>query len=298
MLKNKWVMIGVLVLAAVVIGTVFVPWVIQRASKGGSRGARRAVPAETAPELAALETGVPAGVPAARPAARERGAVGVSEAPMDAKSWVTAFASANRDTSRSPFQRKNEGLGKVFIRSRPSGAAIYINGMRMPRATDWLIPVSFPAGTYLLELRKEGYEPYITDLVVPEGLADFEQIATVNVALRRKPAAGVREAHRDLLYIQGQPKITICMIMFNESQSWAVVQQWPPSAGRKWVVKEGDEIEVGGDDDSTEVREKIKIVKISPESVTVRNLLINLDYSYGVGSPWRSLSEAGISEKS
>ena len=152
------------------------------------------------------------------------------------------------------------------------------------------MPVSFPAGRYVLELRKEGYNPYVTDLVIPEGLADFEEITTVNAALRKRPEAGVQAVHRNLLYVRGQPPVQVSMIMHGDTQSWAVIQRLPVCAGRKWVVAEGDEIEfsrtIGGDDGEKEVFERIRIMRILPDVVTIRNLLINLDYDFPIGETW------------
>lgn len=293
MLRNKWVLIGVLGLLVLVLAFVFVPWLTEDEEKAPPRAAERRVPAESARDMGRDTGPEDFGAPAER--APEGAALTAPDAaPVSGDSrdaWAAAFAGAERDTSRSPFQRKYEGLGKVFIRSRPSGAEIFVNGILMPKLTDWLVPVSFPAGRYLLELRKEGYEPYVTDLIVPEGLEDFEEITTINAALHKKPIAGVQAAHRNMLYVEGQPPVRVSMIMHGTEQSWAVVQLWPPCMGcKKWVVTEGDEIEfsTGGQDkkDEKEVFEKMKIIKILPDMVTIRNLLINLDYDFPVGEAW------------
>ncbi len=293
-------MIGVIVLALAVIAWQFMPWLIERMSRGGPSEAAPAAESAivSAPEL---DVEAPArGVgraPAAPPAAPAVAELGTLEA-----GWMSQFAAASRGTSRSPFQRKNEGLGKVFIRSRPSGAEILINGIIMPRLTDWLLPVSFPAGRYVLELRKEGYNPYVTDLVIPKGLEDFEEITTVNAALRKKPEASVQAVHRGLLYVRGQPPVQVSMIMHGDSQSWAVIQRLDTCPSKKWVVTEGDEIEfsraTGGKDGEKEVFERIRIIRILPDVVTIRNLLINLDYDFSIGESWSAHDHKEGAEKS
>lgn len=283
----------ILILAAVaVIATQLVPFIMERASRGKSAPSsesRAESAVASAPELnveAPSRGGATKPVPPSQTAA--------PSLPED--SWMAQFAAAGRDTSRSPFQRKNEGLGKLFIRSRPSGAEILINGIVMPKATDWLLPVSFPAGRYVLELRKEGYNPYVTDLVIPEGVEDFEEITTVNAALRKKPEAGVQAVHKGLLYVSGQPPVLVSMIMHStDSQSWAVIQG---ISGKKWVVTEGDEIEFArtteGAVGDKQIFERIRIVKIHPDVVTIRNLLINLDYDFPIGdSSWSAHDEEG-----
>jgi len=300
LLKNKWFMIVVVALAVLVIA-----WQLrERFSRGGpAEAAKVAEPTieQTAPEL---NVEVPArGVPRA-PAAPVAGGVATSataQAGAPQVGWLSQLAGASRDTSRSPFQRKNEGLGKIFIRSRPSDAEIYLNGIVMPHHTDWLVPVSFPAGRYVLELRKEGYNPYVTDLVIPEGLEDFEEITTVNAALRKKPEAGVEATHRNLLYVRGEPPVRVSMIMHGDSQSWAVVQRLPVCDGRKWVVTEGDEIEFSreaGGDGEKEVFERIRIMRILPDLVTIRNLLINLDYDFPIGESWSARDQEEGAQKS
>jgi hypothetical protein len=299
-------MIGIVVLALVVVGTQFAPWFIKRMSRGGPT---EAAPTAEATAQAAAASAI-ASAPERKVEAPARGsgrepiaAAAVAELGSPSTEWMSQFAMANRDTSRSPFQRKNEGLGKVFIRSRPSGAEILINGIVMPRLTDWLLPVSFPAGRYVLELRKDGYNPYVTDLVIPKGLEDFEEITTINAALRNKPETSVQAVHRNLLYVRGQPPVQVSMIMHSsDSQSWAVIQRLPVCAGKKWVVTEGDEIEfsraTGGKDGEKEVFERIRIIRILPDVVTIRNLLINLDYDFPIGESWSARDHKEGAEKS
>ncbi|MBN2208683.1 MAG: PEGA domain-containing protein [Candidatus Coatesbacteria bacterium] len=300
MLKNKWFMVVVVVLAVLVITWQFVPWLMERSKRGAPTEAVSApAPIEqTAPELNVEAPSRGAGQAAPFAASAATGAT--AAAPQ--VGWISQLAIASRDTSRSPFQRKNEGLGKIFIRSRPSDAEIYLNGIAMPRHTDWLVPVSFPAGRYVLELRKEGYNPYVTDLVIPEGLEDFEEITTINAALRKKPAAGVEATHKNLLYVRGQPPVQVSMIMHGDSQSWAVVQRLPVCDGRKWVVTEGDEIEfsreTGGVNSEKEVFERIRIMRILPDVVTIRNLLINLDYDFPIGESWSAGDQEEGAQKS
>ena len=298
-------MVAVVVVAVLVLVWVFIPFVVERASrhKGPSESeitTRAAV--RTAPELdvevSTRDVGrrapgraeaPPAAAAAARPRAPEA-------------QWMAEFAAAGRDTSRSPFQRKYEGLGKIFIRSRPSGAEIYINNILMPKQTDWLVPVSFPPGKYLVELRKEGYNPYVTDLVVPEGFSDFEEITTINAALRKKPEASAQQVQRNLLYVRGEPPVRVAMIMHSDNQSWAVIQRLPLSEGIKWVVTEGEDIEfstpTGSPKGPREVSQRIRIIRIRPEVVTIRNLLINLDYDFPIGGTWGSQTKQEAAAKS
>jgi len=296
-------MIGLLVLVMVVFATQLVPFLMDRFSRGGpsEEAAPALVVEDVAPELDVDAPARGVGRAPAAPGVEVPGAARAQEGAPEV-SWIAELAAASRDTSRSPFQRKYEGLGKVFIRSRPSGAEILINGIVMPRLTDWLLPVSFPAGRYVLELRKEGYNPYVTDLVIPQGLQDFEEITTINAALRKRPEAGVQAVHRNLLYVRGQPPVQVSMIMHGDSQSWAVIQRLPADEGRKWVVAEGDEIEfsrtTGGDSGEKEVFERIRIMKILPDVVTIRNLLINLDYDFPLGEGWSAHDQKQSAEKS
>jgi len=300
-------MIVIVVLALVVIATQFVPWLMERMSRGGpSEAAPTAESAVvSAPELDVEAPARGVGRAPAAPAP-EHVAAAMAELGAPEAGWMSQFAMASRDTARSPFQRKNEGLGKIFIRSRPSGAEILINGIVMPRLTDWLLPVSFPAGRYVLELRKDGYNPYVTDLVIPKGLEDFEEITTVNAALHKKPETSVQAVHRNLLYVRGQPPVQVSMIMHSgDSQSWAVIQRMPVCAGKKWVVTEGDEIEFSraidgkdGEDGEKEVFERIRIIRILPDVVTIRNLLINLDYHFPIGEIWSAHDQGERAEKS
>jgi len=297
LLKNKWLMIVVIVLAVAVLAWKFIPFVVERASrhKGLSEAKIAKTAVQTAPELnVESPTRVPARRAEAPPAIARPGE-------PEAK-WMAEFAGAGRDTSRSPFQRKYEGLGKIFIRSRPGGAEIYINNVLMPKQTDWLVPVSFPAGKYLVELRKEGYNPYVTDLEVPEGFSDFEEITTINAALRKKPEASAQQAQRNLLYVRGEPPVRVAMIMHSDNQSWAVIQRLPLSEGIKWVVTEGEDIEfstlTGGLKGPKEVSQRLRIIRILPEVVTIRNLLINLDYDFPIGGTWGSETKQEAAAKS
>ena len=132
MLKNKWFMIVVLVLAVLVIAWQFIPWLMERSSRGApAEVAKVAEPAieETAPELnvEAPSRGVPR-APAAPVAA---GVATAATAQLGAPQvgWMSQLAVASRDTARSPFQRKNEGLGKIFdpLTKRNSAVASFVN---------------------------------------------------------------------------------------------------------------------------------------------------------------------------
>lgn len=326
-------MIGVLILAAVVLAWRLIPPLVERSSRGGpSEEAELADIAEVAPELDVEAPARGVGRAPAAPGAEKVSGAAMAEAGAPAAGWIAELAAAQRGTSRSPFQRKYEGLGKVFIRSRPSGAEILINGIPVGVRTDYLMPVSFPPGRYLLELKKEGYNPYVTDLVIPKGHEDFEEITTVNAALRKKEEASAQEAQRNILYVRARPDLTVPVIMYGGDRSNAVIACRRASGGwMKWVVENGDEIELTviqksvteepgidalvalswfyvGEDQAgagygvdvqrtprrgrrAEVqasRQHIRIVKISSDFVTIRNLLVNLDYDIplGSGSTW------------
>jgi len=321
-------MIVLLVLALAVLAFYLVPSLADRFSRGGpSEEAAPALVEEVAPELDVEAPSRGLGLAPAAPGVEEVSGAAMVEAGAPEAGWIAELAAAQRDTSRSPFQRKYEGLGKVFIRSRPSGAEILINGIPVGVHTDYLMPVSFPPGRYVLELRKEGYNPYVTDLVIPEGHEDFEEITTVNAALRKKEEASAQEAQRNILYVRARPDLTVPVIMYGGDRSNAVIACRRLSGGwMKWVVENGDEIELAviqksateepgidalvalswfyvGEDQSgagsgayvqrpargrrAEVQasiQHIRIVKISPDFVTIRNLLVNLDYDIPLGS--------------
>ncbi|HUT03846.1 MAG TPA: PEGA domain-containing protein [bacterium] len=303
MLRNKWFMGVVIALAVLVLAWQLIPFIVERVSrhKGPSETNIAKTAVQTAPELDVEVPTRDVGLEVSGQAAAS--AVSAVARPGEAEAkWMGEFAAASRDTSRSPFQRKYEGLGKIFIRSRPGGAEIYINNTLMPKQTDWLVPVSFPAGKYLVELRKEGYNPYVTDLVVPEGFSDFEEITTINAALRKKPEASAQQVQRNLLYVRGEPPVRVAMIMHSGKQSWAVIQRLPLSEGIKWVVTEGEDIQfstpTGGPRGAEEVSQRIRIIRILPEVVTIRNLLINLDYDFPIGGTWGSETKQEAAAKS
>ena len=293
MLKNKWVAIGLVVVALAIIGFYTVPKMLQRA-RTKARPVSAGVPVSTPKEAAVA-------IPPAAPPVRgvSRAAVAPSIPATRQQEWLKAYAAAGRDTSRSPFQRRYEGLGKVFIRSRPSGAEIYINGIKMPKPTDWLMPVSFPAGRYRLEIRKEGYEPYVTELVVPKSLVDFEEITTVNAALEKLPEEGIHQAHRELLRSLGKPPVRVTMIMYGGASSTAVIAYRilveDEIKTEKRAVLEGDELVVPASlaqsEEDKEPSHRIKIVKILPECVIIRNMLINVDYEFPLQSGWKPVEE-------
>jgi len=290
-------MVVVIALAVFVLAWKFIPFIVDRVS-------RHSAPSETKIAKTAVQTAPELDVeaPTRGVGTRMEAAPAVARPGKPEAQWMKEFAAAGKDTSRSPFQRKYEGLGKIFIRSRPGGAEIYINNILMPKQTDWLVPVSFPAGKYLVELRKEGYNPYVTDLVVPEGFSDFEEITTINAALRKRPEASAQQVQRNLLYVRGEPPVRVAMIMHSDKQSWAVIQRLPLSEGIKWVVTEGEDIEfstpTGSLKDPKEVSQRIRIIRILPEVVTIRNLLINLDYDFPIGGTWGSGTKQEAAAKS
>ncbi len=74
-------------------------------------------------------------------------------------------------------------FGVLALRTQPAGAEIHLDGERwlVPEGDDRLI-MHLPIGRYQLELRKPGYEPFLTMIEVKE-----KETTAVNVLLAPAP---------------------------------------------------------------------------------------------------------------
>jgi hypothetical protein len=72
-------------------------------------------------------------------------------------------------------------FGQVAIRVQPADAQVTIDGevWRAPEGADRLV-VHLPAGTHRVEIRKDGFDPFVTSVEVKRG-----EVATLNVSLAR-----------------------------------------------------------------------------------------------------------------
>ncbi len=254
MLRNKWFMVVVIALAVLVLAWQLIPSIMERASrdKGPSETEIAKTAVQTAPEL---DVEAPTRDVGSRMEAAPAVSAVARPGEPEAK-WMKEFAAAGRDTSRSPFQRKHEGLGKIWITSRPSEARVYINGLRQSYVTDCLIPWSFPPGKYTLELKKEGYETYREELVIPEGLKDFEEITTINAALQKREI-NVQAARKGQMRVQYKPDVLVTVVVYGGRSPDAVIAcRWYTGEARevggwiytgaviKYVVRVGDVLRI------------------------------------------------------
>jgi hypothetical protein len=87
-----------------------------------------------------------------------------------------------------PSQRANgsppaaQGFGQLSLRVQPGDAEVHINGERWEGAlTSERLEVQLGVGLHRLEIRKDGYRSYFTDVTILNG-----QTRTLNVALTRQ----------------------------------------------------------------------------------------------------------------
>ena len=74
-----------------------------------------------------------------------------------------------------------EGFGQLSLRVQPGDAEVFIDGEKWEGATAAdRLDVQLGAGLHRLEIRKEGYRSYFTDVTIGNG-----QTRTLNVALTR-----------------------------------------------------------------------------------------------------------------
>ena len=72
------------------------------------------------------------------------------------------------------------GFGTLAVRVQPAGAVVLVDGERWegPETTSERLIVQLAEGRHRVEVRKDGYQPYSTDVEVRSG-----QTATLNVSL-------------------------------------------------------------------------------------------------------------------
>ena len=92
-----------------------------------------------------------------------------------------------REPQRPPAARERNGnieseFGSIALRVQPGDATVTIDGERWEGAQDQdRLVVQLGAGTHTVEIRKDGYRTYITDLTVRPG-----ETTTLNVSLTRQ----------------------------------------------------------------------------------------------------------------
>jgi hypothetical protein len=95
-------------------------------------------------------------------------------APPPARGAAAAEPSSIQVSADSRF-------GQLAIRVQPGDAEVTIDGeaWKGPQAADRLV-VHLPAGTHRVEIRKEGFDPFVTAIEVKRG-----EVATLNVSLAK-----------------------------------------------------------------------------------------------------------------
>jgi hypothetical protein len=82
----------------------------------------------------------------------------------------------------TPATQPAAGFGELALRVQPSDAEVYIDGEKWEGAlSDERLVVQLGAGVHRLEIRKDGFRSYFTDVNVLTG-----QTRTLNVALTRQ----------------------------------------------------------------------------------------------------------------
>lgn len=89
---------------------------------------------------------------------------------------------ADRDRDRDRSANAPNDLGSVSLRVQPGDATITIDGERWqgPTDSDRLV-IQMPPGTHTVEIRKDGYRTYITDVNVRRG-----ESTALNIALTKQ----------------------------------------------------------------------------------------------------------------
>jgi hypothetical protein len=84
----------------------------------------------------------------------------------------------------SPPLTSDSRFGQVAIRVQPADADVTIDGepWRGPQGADRLV-VHLPAGTHRVEIRKDGFDPFVTALEIRKG-----EVTALNVSLSRLQA--------------------------------------------------------------------------------------------------------------
>jgi len=75
----------------------------------------------------------------------------------------------------------NSRFGQLAIRVQPGDAEVTIDGeaWKGPQGADRLV-VHLPAGTHRVEVRKEGFDPFVTAVEIKGG-----EVAALNVSLAK-----------------------------------------------------------------------------------------------------------------
>ncbi len=81
----------------------------------------------------------------------------------------------------APTMAPDARFGQVVIRVQPSDAQVTIDGevWRAPEGAERLV-VHLPAGTHRVEIRKDGFDPFVTSVEVKRG-----EVAALNVSLAK-----------------------------------------------------------------------------------------------------------------
>jgi hypothetical protein len=87
----------------------------------------------------------------------------------------------DRDREPQPRGRAAEtGFGSLALRVQPGDAEVLIDGEKWQSTPDDRLVVQLGGGVHTVEIRKEGYRTYMTDVTVRPG-----ETATLNVAMTR-----------------------------------------------------------------------------------------------------------------
>lgn len=89
-----------------------------------------------------------------------------------------------RDRDRQPPARgraADAGFGSLALRVQPADAEVLIDGEKWQSSPEDRLVVELGAGVHNVELRKDGYRTYVTDVTVHPG-----ETATLNVAMTKQ----------------------------------------------------------------------------------------------------------------
>ena len=87
----------------------------------------------------------------------------IDELPMNKQAEIPT---GQEKPQRGLAMNKISGFFNVYIETSPSGANVYLNGDKVGQQTPVLISVP-KAGSHQLEVRRDGYEPYILNSLSP-----------------------------------------------------------------------------------------------------------------------------------
>lgn len=105
----------------------------------------------------------------------------IERQPQEAYPPIVREAPAPVDREPAPAPPSDARFGQVAIRVQPADAQITIDGepWRGPEGADRLV-VHLRAGTHRIEIRKEGFDPFVTAVEIKRG-----EVAVLNVSLAR-----------------------------------------------------------------------------------------------------------------